>query len=69
LKANFGHIVLPQAFIQPLILIVISRLLLYCGYSIVKTRSNSTAIPVLLAIPKLHVSVPGQAVYQNRVVA
>ena len=34
----------------------------YCGYSAAITFSNSAAIPVLLAIPKLQVSVPGHAV-------
>ena len=53
---------LPTAFIQPLILMTKSSFFKYCGYSVLITRSNSSAIPVLLAIPKLQVSVPGHAV-------
>ena len=43
-----------------------SLLFTYCGYSFFRTRSNSTVIPVLLAIPKLQVSDPGQAVISSK---
>jgi hypothetical protein len=50
----------PQAFIQPLIFMVFSLFSLYCGFLIQYSLILSNS--VLLAIPKLHVSVPGQAV-------
>ena len=52
----------PQLFIQPLILIVISLLYKNSGYSSSITSLKAIAVLVLLLIPRLHVSVPGQLV-------
>src|SRR5678810_740137 len=52
----------PQLFIQPLILIAISLLYKNSGYSSSITSLNASAVLVLLLIPRLQVSVPGQLV-------
>jgi hypothetical protein len=66
LKANFGHIVF--ASVHTTTNFNRNFALLYCGYSVVK-RSNSTAPGGAARNSKLQVSVPGQAVIRNTVIA
>ena len=52
----------PQAFIHPLIFILMCLSDINSGYSSLNMASRTPESPVLFVTPRLHVSVPGQAV-------